>query len=93
MKKFKMSFVMLLSLALVFTVSPIVYAQNVENITFETVSHMEEHHLDFVDLNDKLDEIGIDGQLDFNDKWHLCYSGAEKTTDYLSGIIKNYLDE
>ena len=46
MKKFKMSFVMLLSLALVFTVSPIVYAQNVENITFETVSHMEEHHLE-----------------------------------------------
>lgn len=46
MKKFKISFVMLLSLALVFTVSPIVYAQNVENITFETVSHMEEHHLE-----------------------------------------------
>ena len=44
MKTLKMSIVMLLSLVLVITFSPIAYAQNVENITFETVSHMEEHY-------------------------------------------------
>ena len=79
------------NMILLFFKSPLTYWTRGDSLSVK--QFMEEHHLDFVDLNDKLDEIGIDGQLDFNDKWHLCYSGAEKTTDYLSGIIKNYLDE
>ena len=52
---------------------------------------MNENELKFVDLNDQLKEIGINGETDFFDKKHLNDSGAEKTTDYLAKMIPQYL--
>ena len=52
---------------------------------------MRENKLIFVDLNDYLKEIGINGEMDFFDKKHLNNSGAEKTTDYLAKIIPQYI--
>lgn len=52
---------------------------------------MRENKLIFVDLNDYLKEIGINGKTDFFDEKHLNNSGAEKTTNYLAKIIPRYI--
>lgn len=52
---------------------------------------MNENELTFVDLNNSLNKIGINGETDFFDEKHLNNSGAEKTTDYLAKIIHQYI--
>lgn len=52
---------------------------------------MDEYNLVFVDLNDYLEEIGINKSTDFYNKEHLNVNGAGKTTDYLAKIIPQYL--
>ena len=54
---------------------------------------MDKNNFDFFDLNDKIKEIGLDENYDFYNQGHLNYSGAEKTTDYLSGIVKDHLSK
>lgn len=48
---------------------------------------MEENKLEFLEMNNYLDEIGIDGATDFFNAQHLNSSGADKCTDF----IANYL--
>ena len=52
---------------------------------------MDEYGLEYLELNEALEEIGIDPTTDFYNKNHLNTSGAGKTTDYLSEILKQYL--
>lgn len=52
---------------------------------------MDEYGLEYLELNEALEEIGIDPATDFYNKNHLNTSGAGKTTDYLSEILKQYL--
>ena len=52
----------------------------------------KENDLEFIDLNEKLDEIGIDENTDFLNKSHLNSSGAAKTTDYLAKILPAYIN-
>ena len=52
---------------------------------------MNENGFSFVDMNDYLNEIGINGETDFFDKRHLNNSGAEKATDYLAKMISQYI--
>ena len=53
----------------------------------EVKTYMKSKNYEYLDLNDKLSEIGIDANKDFYDIAHLNYTGAEKTTDYLATII------
>lgn len=48
---------------------------------------MDERKLEFLDLNDYLDRIDIDGQTDFFDESHLNTQGAEKTTDFIAAWL------
>ena len=50
---------------------------------------MEKNNLSFIELNDHLEEIGIDGKTDFADELHLNESGAEKTTDFIAKYLKD----
>lgn len=50
---------------------------------------MSQNHLHFIDLNDHLEEIGIDQKTDFYNQSHLNSSGAAKATDYLGGLIQS----
>ena len=51
-----------------------------------------ENNLEFIDLNENISEIGIDGNTDFYNKSHLNSSGATKTTDYLASILHFYIE-
>ena len=51
-----------------------------------------ENNLEFIDLNENINEIGIDGDTDFYNKGHLNSSGAEKTTDYIAEILKSCME-
>ena len=48
---------------------------------------MDEYDLEYLELNDYLDVIGIDEQTDFANERHLNGSGAEKTTDFLGKYL------
>ena len=52
----------------------------------------EENNIEFIDLNDKIEEIGIDENKDFYNDTHLNEWGAAKTTDYLAKTIPLYLE-
>lgn len=57
-----------------------------------SVKHFaEENSLEFIDLNEKLTEIGIDENSDFYDGAHLNTNGAKKTTKYLAILLQSYL--
>ena len=57
-----------------------------------SVKHFaEENSLEFIDLNEKLTEIGIDEKSDFYDGAHLNTNGAKKTTKYLAILLQSYL--
>ncbi len=51
--------------------------------------YMSENGFTFFDMNDNLDEIGIDPETDFLNKLHLNTKGANKTTDYLVRKLKS----
>ncbi len=53
-----------------------------------TKEYMNRLGLEYVDLNDYLDEIRIDGETDFYNKEHLNSSGAAKTTDFMAKWLK-----
>lgn len=46
--------------------------------------------MEFIDLNEKIDEIGIDSDSDFYNINHLNTSGAIKTTDFIAKLIPDY---
>ena len=52
---------------------------------------MDENELEYIDLNDYYNEIDIDFNQDFYDSAHLNKYGAEKITEYLVPILKEYL--
>jgi len=54
--------------------------------------YMAEHSLECIDMNEYIEEIGIDPEQDFRDMLHLNIYGAEKTTDFLAEIIQEKLD-
>lgn len=54
-------------------------------------SYMTESGIEYIDLNESLEIVGIDGNTDFYNIGHLNTSGAEKTTDYLATILLDYL--
>lgn len=53
--------------------------------------YAQEHGCTYIDLFEKMDEIGIDCDTDFCDKHHMTISGATKVADYLGRyIVENY---
>lgn len=48
---------------------------------------MDKNGLNYFEMNDFLDEIGIDGNKDFYNEDHLNTQGAEKTTDFLAKYL------
>ncbi len=74
-------------LLLVSTPSPFNYNYRRHN---SIQSYATEHSLDFLDLNLKLGEAGIDWKTDSLDKGdHLNLSGAQKVTKYLGEYLKS----
>lgn len=54
-------------------------------------NYCKENNIEYIDLNNAYDSIGIDMQTCYRDEGtHLNFDGAKKTTDYLGTIIKNY---
>lgn len=49
---------------------------------------MEENSLEYFDMYDVYDEIGLDPERDFHDDAHVNTSGAEKVTKCLAGYLK-----
>ncbi len=49
--------------------------------------YMEEKGYSFIDLNDYIDEIGLDPMVDYSDCIHSNISGAEKITRYLAQYV------
>lgn len=54
-------------------------------------TYMKSQRLKFIDLNEKIRDIGINSDYDFYDDRHLNSNGAKKTTDYLAPILMQYL--
>lgn len=54
---------------------------------------MKDYKLEYLEMNDCLDDIQFDYKSDFYDSDHLNTKGARKFTDYLSGYITKYLKE
>lgn len=53
--------------------------------------YAEDHGCAYINLFEKMDEIGIDCSIDFCDKNHMTNSGAMKVADYLGRyIVENY---
>ena len=50
-------------------------------------SYMQEQGLVYLELNDYLDQIGIDPAADFYNEWHLNVFGANKTTDFIAQYL------
>lgn len=48
---------------------------------------LNENNLNYLEMNDYLDEIGIDGSVDFYDAKHLNVTGAEKATDFIAEYL------
>lgn len=45
----------------------------------------------YVDLCEKVQDVGLDGLTDFSDPWHLNTNGANKVADYMGAIlVSNY---
>lgn len=53
---------------------------------------MEENGLEYLEMNDYLDEMGIDSKTDFFNDAHLNASGAAKATIFLAEYIKPMLE-
>lgn len=51
-----------------------------------------EYGFDYINLNDKLDELGVDGSTDFYNDDHMNIFGAEKYTEWLASYVKNRYD-
>jgi hypothetical protein len=49
---------------------------------------MDDNNLEFIDMNEYLNEIGIDAEEDFYNRTHLNCYGAEKSTDFLGMYLK-----
>lgn len=72
---------------LVLMVTPYVTCEEDERI-FARISRIaQEYGIDYYDLNEEYDIIGIDFQNDFNDYSHLNYGGSCKYTRYLEEEI------
>ena len=53
--------------------------------------YAEENGCAYLDLFERYDEVGFDGEADFSDSGHLNMYGANKTADYLGAFLKeNY---
>lgn len=75
---------------------PLLGTPSPQNYTYQRhnsiSTYAKEHALDFLDMNLKLEEVGIDWKTDSLDRGdHLNLSGAEKVTGYLGEYMKaNY---
>ena len=49
---------------------------------------IEDRGYEVLDLNDHVDEIGLDYETDFNENMHVNYRGAFKITDYMADYLK-----
>ncbi len=73
-------------IALVFFKAPVARWTRAESKVVK--AYMAEHGYTYLELNDHLDEIGIDPETDFCNTLHLNASGANKTTDFLANYLK-----
>ena len=53
---------------------------------------MEYNHLTYLEMNEYLDQIGIDPEKDFANANHLNISGANKATDFLANYLRQNFD-
>lgn len=53
---------------------------------------MEENGLKYFDMNDYIDEIGIDPKTDFINELHLNASGADKSTEFIAKYLRENYD-
>ena len=53
---------------------------------------MDAHTLDYIDLNAYAAEMALNENTDFSDEKHLNTSGAEKVTDFVAGMLPQYIE-
>jgi hypothetical protein len=76
-------------ISLIFFKAPVTNWSRTDSDTVK--DFMNEHNLQFLDMHDYLNEIGIDAQEDFYNGSHLNCYGAEKATDFLGAYLKKIM--
>ncbi len=72
---------------LFFIVAPYIIYEK-EMLTYNKVRQIaEDNGIEYMNMNEAYDEIGLDFSKDFNDHSHLNYEGSSKFTDYLAGHL------
>ncbi len=73
----------------VFTVFPFTTNEQDQHIIDSAALFAEEHGIEFLDLNRKRHDLGLDYDRDFVDTAHLNARGARKVADYLESFISS----
>jgi len=63
------------------------YGSGINRMANRVGEIVTEYGYDFINMNQKIDDIGFDMDADFRDAEHLNLSGAIKTTDYISDYL------
>ncbi len=60
-----------------------------DNITYDEIASIADSEgIEFINFNERLEDIGIDRSTDFNDHTHLNHWGSVKFTDYLGKYLQ-----
>lgn len=75
-----------------FTAFPVINMDLSDDSLKEAFALIRSYGYDFLDMNTKVSEIGLDQKRDFYNQSHLNVYGAEKMTDYFGGYIAEHYD-
>lgn len=75
-----------------FVTSPSILTQTEYAISLDLQDYMQEKGYDYLDMNQYMDEMGMDPARDFYNKNHVNLWGAEKYTKYLSEYMLSHYD-